>query len=110
MIQDTIAKIEARLQRTESIKEENKAELLQLLSTLRTEISELSRTNAEQAQSIAGFAELSTHEAMREEKNPQLAQLSLQGLSSSVEGFEQSHPKLVQAVNAVCTALSNLGI
>jgi hypothetical protein len=110
MIQDTIAKIEARLQKAESIKDENKAELLQLLSTLRGEISELSRTNAEQAQSIAGFAELSTHEATREEKNPELVQLSLKGLSSSVEGFEQSHPKLVQAVNAVCTALSNIGI
>ena len=110
MIQDTIAKIEARLKKAESIKDENKAELLQLLSTLRGEISELSRTNAEQAQSIAGFAELSTHEATREEKNPELVQLSLKGLSSSVEGFEQSHPKLVQAVNAVCTALSNIGI
>jgi len=36
--------------------------------------------------------------------------LSLEGLSSSVEGFEKSHPKLVQIVNAISNTLSNLGI
>jgi hypothetical protein len=37
-------------------------------------------------------------------------ELSLKGLSSSVEGFEKSHPQLVQVVNRICTTLSNLGI
>ena len=31
-------------------------------------------------------------------------------LRSSVEGFEQSHPKLVQAVNTISKTLSDLGI
>jgi hypothetical protein len=34
----------------------------------------------------------------------------LAGLSASVEGFEKSHPKLVEIVNRICTALSGLGI
>ena len=41
---------------------------------------------------------------------PQLLKLSLQGLSSSVEGFEGSHPNLVEIVNSICLALSNIGI
>jgi hypothetical protein len=36
--------------------------------------------------------------------------LSLAGLSSSVEEFEQSHPRLVQIANAISNALANLGI
>jgi len=110
MIQETIGKIEERLRKAEAIKDENKTELLNLLSTLKAEISQLSRTNAEQAQSIAGFTAVSAHEATREERNPELMQLSLKGLASSVEGFEQSHPRLVQVVNSICTTLANLGI
>ena len=110
MIQETIGKIEERLRQTKAIKGDNKVELLRLLSTLKAEISELSHTDAEQAQSIAGFTAVSAHEATREGRNPQLMQLSLQGLASSVEGFERSHPRLVEVVNSICTTLSNLGI
>jgi len=110
MIQDTIGEIEERIRKAEAIKDDNKAELLRLLSNLKAEVSNLSSTNAEQAQSIAGFTAVSAHEATRDEKNPELMQLSLKGLASSVEGFEQSHPKLVQVVNSISTTLSNLGI
>jgi len=37
-------------------------------------------------------------------KNP------IRELRSSVQGFEQSHPKLVQTVNSISSALSNLGV
>src|SRR5438876_11692296 len=110
MIDETISKIEAKLKDTGSINEQAKQELAGLLATLKTEITELSKTHAEQAQSIAGFAQTSTHEATREEKNPQLLELSLEGLATSVEGIEESHPRLVQLVNRICTTLSNLGI
>lgn len=110
MIRDTIGKIEERLRGAESVNDENRAELLKLLATLKVEVSDLSETDAEQAQSIAGFTAVSTHEAIREERNPELVEISLKGLSSSVQGFEESHPKLVQAVNSICTTLSNLGI
>jgi hypothetical protein len=110
MIEDTIGKIEARIQSSDAIKEERRTELLQLLGTLKSEVAELSKTHGEQAQSIAGFTELSTHEATRTEQNPDLLELSLKGLGSSVSGFEQSHPRLVQIVNAISNTLSNLGI
>jgi len=110
MIEDTIAKIEARLQSTEALKEDKRAELQHLLATLKSEVAELSKTNAEEAESIAGFTELSTREATRENQNPQLLKLSLTGLTSSVEQFERSHPKLVQIVNTISKTLSDLGI
>ena len=110
MIEDTIGEIEARVQSADSIKEERRHELLQLLGTLKSEVAELSRTHEEHAQSIAGFAQVSAHEATRSEKNPQLLKLSLEGLSSSVEELEKTHPRLVQIVNAISHTLSNLGI
>ena len=110
MIEDTIGKIEARVESADSIKEERRRELLQLLGTLKAEVAQLSRTHGEQAESIAGFTELSAHEATRAQQNPRLLKLSLQGLSSSVEGFEESHPRLAQIVNAISSTLSNIGI
>src|SRR6516165_12232232 len=110
MLEDTIGKIEAQLQGADSIKDERRRELLNLLGTLKAEVAELSKTHGEQAQSIAGFTEVSAHEATRSEQNPQLLKLSLEGLTSSVQELEKSHPRLVQLVNAISNTLSNLGI
>lgn len=110
MIDETISKIEAKLKSSNSMNEEAKRDLAALLGTLKTEITALSKTHAEQAQSIAGFTQTSAHEAIRQEKNPELLKLSLEGLATSVDGFEKSHPSLVQIVNRICTTLSNIGI
>ncbi len=110
MIEDTIGKIEAKIQNAETIKDDRRHELLELVKTLKNEVATLSKTHDEQAQSIAGFAELSTHEATRAEQNPDLLKLSLQGLTSSVHEFEETHPRLVQIVNSISNTLSNLGI
>jgi hypothetical protein len=110
MIEDTIAKIESQLATSEHLSTERKAELLRLLEALKQEIAVLSRTDREGAQSIAKFAEVSTHEAIRTAQNPRLRELSVDGLRSSVEGFEQSHPRLVQVVNSISQTLANLGI
>jgi hypothetical protein len=110
MIEDTLAKIEARLNSAEAIKDDKRAELQALLTRLRAEVAALSKTHGEQAESIAGFTELSTREATRERQNPKLLNLSLTGLTSSVQEFEKTHPKLVEVVNAISQTLSNVGI
>lgn len=110
MIDDTIQKIEAQLQSAEAIPAERRRELLELVAKLKAEVSTFSRTHGDEAQSIAGFTQVSAHEATRETPNPQLLGLSLKGLRSSVEGFEETHPKLVQVVNSISNTLSNLGI
>jgi len=110
MIEKTISEIAAKIRGAETVRPDRRQELLKLLATLKTEVAKLSQTNSEQADSIAGFAQLSTHEAMRAEQNPQLRELSLQGLRSSVEDLEQSHPRLTQIVNRISKTLSDLGI
>src|SRR5262245_15927650 len=103
MINDTLAKIEARLRSAESVPDDRRQELLALVTTLRSEIDQLSKTDREQAESIAGFTQVSTHEATRSEPNPDLVKASLEGLTGSVAGFEKSHPRLVQIVNGIST-------
>ena len=109
MIQDTLSKIDARIGQS-GVKDDSKAELLMLLGTLKSEVAELSQTHSEEAQSIAGFTQISAHEATRDEPNPALVKHSLDGLAASVDGFEKTHPSLVAIVNRICTTLSNLGI
>ena len=110
MIETTIGEIEAKIRGAEAVSEERKRELLQMLATLKTEVATLSKTDDENARSIAGFASVSAHEATRKKQNPQSLEHSLAGLRSSAEGFEQSHPKLVQIIDRICNTLSNLGI
>ena len=110
MIKDTIKKIEASIKKTGSINPKKKTEMIKLLSTLKSEIEALSKTHDEHAQSIAGFAEIASHEATRQEKESHLVTLSLEGLSSSVKGFESSHPQLVETVNEICRLLASIGI
>ena len=110
MIEETIKKIESRINSTDALSGKNKSDLLRLVTTLKSEITDLSKTRAEHAESITGFIERSTHEATRREKNPELLRLSLAGLRESVKGFEASHPRLVAQVNYVCTMLANVGI
>ena len=110
MIEKTIGEIEAKIRGADSVGEDHKRELLQLLGRLKSEVGTLAKTHDEQASSIANFTQTSAHEATREKPNPQSLEHSVQGLRSSVDGFEQSHPKLVQIVNSISNTLSNLGI
>ena len=110
MIRETIAKIEERLQNSGTLSDQNRQELITLLGTLKNEVTELSKTDTEHAYRIAGYAETSATEAIRAEPNPETLKSSIDSLSSSVEGFETSHPGLVQIVNRIATTLSNLGI
>jgi chromosome segregation ATPase len=110
MIEKTISEIEAKISGAESVAPARRQELLQLLATLKAEVGALSKTNEEQADSIANFAQVSAHEATRSEQNPQLRELSLLGLRSSVEDLEQSHPHLTQIVNRLSQMFSDWGI
>jgi phage shock protein A len=91
MIQQTISDIEAKIS-TEPMSEVTKRELLQLIATLKTEISVLDQSSG-----------------VSSEKEKVLKR-SVEELRSSVQGFEQSHPKLIQAVNSISSTLSNWGV
>ncbi|MHB8931815.1 MAG: DUF4404 family protein [Melioribacteraceae bacterium] len=110
MVQNTIEKIEEKIRTNNSLSTKNKTELLDLLATLKPEIAKFSEAQTEHAESIAGFMERSAHEATRRDKNPTLLKIAVEGLSSSVKGFEESHPQLVENVNYIANALANMGI
>jgi hypothetical protein len=92
------------------VDEKKKAELGQHLTLLHQELDELSRTNADRAKTIAGFAELSAHEATSLQPHPELLQLSVTGLKKSVQDFEETHPRLVEVVGSLSAILSNVGL
>jgi hypothetical protein len=110
MLRDTISNIEGRIRNTGAMDDTQRAELLKLLGQLRGEISGLSTTHQEQAESIASFAEVSAQEATRSSKNPEALRHSIGGLESSVGEFEKTHPQLVGVVNRIATMLANMGI
>ena len=110
MIENRIAAIESTIESAPNIPGERKAELLQLVAELKSEVNRLAETHLEEASSITRFADASAHEASRSEKNPQLADTALQGLRLSIAGLEESHPVIVGIVNRFATALSNMGL
>jgi hypothetical protein len=110
MIEKTIESIESRLRETGTLTTERKAELLDLLGELKEQMAGLPETHPEHAESITGFVDLSTREATRETRDPQLAALAIEGLASSAREFESTHPKLTDVVNRICAMLSDLGI
>jgi hypothetical protein len=91
MIQKTISDIEAKI-RSGTLTEPAKAELLQLLTSLKAQAASLQKTCDDTRAS---------HSTLKN---------SVEELRSSVQGFEQSHPKLFQTVNNISTTLSNIGV
>lgn len=110
MIENRIEAIQSTIESARNIPSDRKAQLLKLVSELKSEVGTLAETHHEEASSIAHFADASAHEAARSKKNPQLADTALQGLRLSIQGLEESNPTIVGIVNRFATALSNMGI
>lgn len=105
-----IEQIEAKLKHARSLDDDARRELLSLLADLKDDVGQLGAHQDDHAESIAGFAGTAAHEALRENRNPDLLKLAVEGLSGSVKDVEAEHPRLVHTVNGICTMLSNLGI
>ena len=110
MIEDRLEQMQSAIEQSPKISGDTKAELLALVAGLKAEIKTLAETHHEEASSITRFADASAHEAARARQNPQLAETALSGLRGSIQGFEDSHPTLVETVNRFATALSNMGL
>lgn len=110
MIDETIEKIRQQLQQSRNLPPKKRAELMDLVAQLKTEIADLSKSDPERAQTIAGFAERSAQEATRDTQEPETVKNAIDELESSVADFEAAHPKLIAVVNRIASTLSNLGI
>ena len=108
MIHDRIAKIEATLAAAPDLPAATREELQRLVAELKAEVVELPPAQRGEAQSIAQSADAAIAAAAvgKDENTPDL----LQEFRASVEGFEASHPRLVQIVDRIALTLSNMGI
>jgi hypothetical protein len=80
MIEERIKAIQSTIETARNISSARKAELLELVAGLKSELRGLAETHSDQAASITRFADASAHEASRWRKNDQLAETALQGL------------------------------
>ncbi len=110
MPKKTIKKIQKNIKKSKSLDNKARINLLNLISSFKTEILKLGKSHQEEAQSITSFVHITTHEAARKKKNPHLFKISLQGLSESVRELEVSHPDLVKVINDISSTLANMGI
>jgi hypothetical protein len=110
MLDETISKIQARIDSSAAFDDAQRAELLKLLSQLKAEVGALSQTHQQQAQNITSFFENSARQATGKPRGPESAEQANSGLEASVEGIEESHPKVVALVNRIASMLANMGI
>jgi hypothetical protein len=96
MIQRQIDQLESRIRNAEGISDERRAELLELLSSMRAETASLPPSAQEKV------------EAAADDDRPVDAVMT--EIQDSLAEFEASHPKLTQLTNQVALALSNMGI
>lgn len=97
MIEQTIQQIEARLN-SAGLPPQTRQELLALVAQLRAEAMHLPAIEATPRDPLGEAGEVRT------------LQEDVSHLQSSVEQFEATHPKLVQAVNHLANTLAGLGI
>jgi len=109
---DTLDRALDRLDRAERLDEAERAELRALLARLRDELHavEGDAATADHARTLAGFTELSAHEATQAQRDETVLRIATDGMRASVERFEQRHPELVDLINQIATALSRMGI
>ena len=108
MIKDTLQKIESIIANSTRLPKEKKDTLLELFSQLKTELSGL--PDSDKANSVAGFTQLSTQEALRETPDPTLLDKALEGLDLAAQELKVSHPRLVSLLVLFARTLSRLGI
>jgi hypothetical protein len=109
MIQDTLTQIERKLSEVNTVTPETRRELAQLLATLNQEIAALSTTTSPPAETITTSSG-SPEPAAIDADEPEMLEATVEKLRESVEGFENSHPRLVEAINRIATTLAGLGI
>lgn len=104
MIDETLRKLEAKIQAAPQAKDETKRELLALVAELRGELKTLAKDDDVEARRLAALAGAASSTPDAD------AQGALGELNASVESFEDSHPRLAGALRGICQALERAGI
>ena len=101
MIEEKLKRIEDRISQSENMAEENKALVLELLKELKSEI-------AESSENVGNGLKQNISDIDDDDEG--FIQSAFNDINSTLSEFEESHPKLVQIVNSICTQLSNSGL
>jgi hypothetical protein len=110
MTDEHIEKTKSAIEAAGNIPADKKAELLGLLSKLKSAVAKVSETHHDDAQSIARLVDASARETIRAQKKPEPIKKLSHELKRSVEKFEASHPDLVAFVTEYTGFLSAMGI
>jgi hypothetical protein len=104
--------IERTLQAADELADDLREQLLEKFEELKTELDadQSADFDPESLSSLLGFTQLSAHEALRPQQDPELLKLALKGVERNLRKFEANHPRLVSLVNSFCITLSNMGI
>jgi len=105
-----IEAIEKKIESTSQIDAKIKEDLLDLMRSLKTELTDLKEVNPNGAHNIADKTQVPAEKVLNPENKKNELQKDIDGLQETVEEFEVSHPKLVQVVNRICMMLSDIGI
>lgn len=105
-----IKEIRDKLAADRSIDTRKKEELLDLLNDLSSELSGIKATHEKNAEKITGNVKRTADEVIKEDKDPDLINKSIDDLKDSVLEFELSHPKLFEKVNNISAMLASMGI
>jgi len=95
MIRKRIEELEQRIDRSETLSAENKAEILGALADLKREAATLPESESAAVEPVPEEASVNA---------------VLDDLTASVASFESSHPRVTALANRVAVILSNMGI
>lgn len=101
MVEDKLKRIEERISQSENMAGENKAQVLELLKELKSEMSENSENVG---------TELKQNISKIDSEDEGFIKSAFSDINETINEFEESHPKLVQIINSICTQLSNSGL
>jgi len=101
MVEDRIRNIETRVQASADLPESAKAELLELLAAMRSELQGVKKEHLERAETSAGAGEVPHGESLDD---------ALGSLTGTVAELEAMHPRLADLANRLAVALANMGI
>jgi hypothetical protein len=113
MIEDTIRRIQRRIESAQSISPQARDEILGLIEELKQEAGELPRdTPADRVQSALSLAEISAHESSRADRDREspLKEQAFGALQTSIQELEASHPRIAEMIARIANVLSRMGI
>ena len=110
MSADQASAIQKRIQSAHGISRAAKDELLRLFLAALAEIRLLGKTRFVDARRISTFLHVFTSELIHADQNPLLMMAAARGLTCSVEGFQNSHPALVEFANRLVALPARIDI